>query len=242
MTEDRPRLAIFGDSHYACLKQAHVQNLVDLSAVELEYWGHVGGRFRNLEFRDGAIHPTDDFTAQRFAKFNEKGRLTLPAADFDVILVAGARTYLARIFLALLRCHVHGPFVSQGLRSRILSDHLQDQAGFRLGSALAGTGGVKVLLSPIALYTESAAGLAQMTPEMTAIAPEIVPFLWEEVARITAEAGMTLVPQPPESITNWLWTKVDYAVADHEAKQDFEHHNPAYGALVLQAALDRITA
>ena len=63
---DLPRLCIFGDSHYACLKQAEVQGLVDVSGVDLEYWGHVGGRFRYLEVRDGAIHPIDDFTA-RFA-------------------------------------------------------------------------------------------------------------------------------------------------------------------------------
>lgn len=241
MTERKPRLAIFGDSHYACLKQADVQGLVDLSALEVEYWGHVGGRFRHLEFRDGAIHPTDDFTAQRFAKFNEKGRLFLPAADFDVILVAGARTYLARIFLALVRCHAHGPFVSRGLRSRILADHLHGQAGFHLGAALAATG-VTVLLSPVAFHTENAASLAQMTPEMAAIAPDILPLLWEEVAQLTRDAGMTLLPQPDRSVSNWLWTSVDYAVTGYATKPDFEHHNAAYGALILNAALGCINS
>ncbi|OYW58300.1 MAG: hypothetical protein B7Z31_08035 [Rhodobacterales bacterium 12-65-15] len=240
MREGKPRLAIFGDSHYACLKQADVQGLVDLSALEVEYWGHVGGRFRNLEFRGGAIHPTDDFTAQRFAKFNEKGRLFLPASDFDVILLAGARTYLARSFLALLRLRAQGPFVSRGLMSRILQDNLRDQAGFRLGAALAATSSVRVLLAPIAFYTEYPADLAQMTPEMLALAPDIVPFLWEEVARITTEAGMTLIPQPAGTITNWLWTRAEYAVAGYLAKQDHEHHNAAYGALVLTAMLDHL--
>ncbi|OYX24144.1 MAG: hypothetical protein B7Z10_09760 [Rhodobacterales bacterium 32-66-7] len=217
MREGKPRLAIFGDSHYACLKQADVQGLVDLSALEVEYWGHVGGRFRNLEFRGGAIHPTDDFTAQRFAKFNEKGRLFLPASDFDVILLAGARTYLARSFLALLRLRAQGPL-----------------------GALAATSAVRVLLAPIAFYTEYPADLAQMTPEMPALAPDIVPFLWEEVARITTEAGMTLIPQPAGTITNWLWTRAEYAVAGYLAKQDHEHHNAAYGALVLTAMLDHL--
>ena len=59
----RPRLAVFGDSHYACLRLAHGQGLVDLSALDVEYWGHVGKRFRALDFRDGAIHPTDPVTA-----------------------------------------------------------------------------------------------------------------------------------------------------------------------------------
>lgn len=240
VTKTRPRLAVFGDSHYACLKQAHVQGLVDLSALEVEYWGHVGGRFRNLEFRDGAIHPTDDFTAQRFAKFNEKGRLFLPAADFDAILVMGARTYLARLFLALLRWRVHGPFVSRGLQRRILADHLQTQAGFRFGQALQATGAVRVLLSPIAFYTEYPQGLAQMTPEMRQAAPDLLPELWDDVETLTAGAGITLVAQPSGSITDWLWTKADYAVAKYSEKQDYEHHNAAYGALVWQKVVLQI--
>ena len=84
----RKRIAIFGDSHYACLRLAHVQGMVNLSAYEVEYWGHVGKRFRLLEFRDGAIHPMDEMTAQRFAKFNEKGRTFLPAAEFDCLTSA----------------------------------------------------------------------------------------------------------------------------------------------------------
>ena len=79
MADRLPRFCIFGDSHYACLKQAEMQGLVDVSGIDLEYWGHVGGRFRYLEARDGAIYPKDDFTAMRFAKFNAKGRTFLPA-------------------------------------------------------------------------------------------------------------------------------------------------------------------
>jgi len=96
--EAKPRFCIFGDSHYACLRQAQRQGLVDMSGLEVEHWGHVGGRFLFLELRDGAIHPKDDFTAARFARFNEKARTFLPADAFDAILVMGARTYLLTPF------------------------------------------------------------------------------------------------------------------------------------------------
>ena len=119
MADRLPRFCIFGDSHYACLKQAEMQGLVDVSGIDLEYWGHVGGRFRYLEARDGAIYPKDDFTAMRFAKFNAKGRTFLPAADFDVILVMGARVYIWRLFQRVLALLSAGPLVSEGLQRRI---------------------------------------------------------------------------------------------------------------------------
>ena len=237
MADGLPRLAIFGDSHYACLKQAHVQGLVDASGVEVEYWGHVGGRFRFLTFRDGALHPTDDFTARRFAKFNEKGRLFLPAADFDVILVAGARTYVAQLLQALLHSHCHGPFVSSGLRARMISDRLRGQQGYQLARGLASTGTARVLMSPVALYTESPAARARVTPEMEAAGPDLRAEQWGSLARIAADDGITLIPQPEETVSGAIFTSTDYAVADHLKKRDLEHHNAAYGALILGRAL-----
>lgn len=237
MSDGLPRLAIFGDSHYACVKQAHVQGLVDVSGAEIEYWGHVGGRFRFLTFRDGAIYPTDDFTAHRFAKFNEKGRLFLPAADFDVVLVAGARTYLGPTLLAMLRDYCHGPFVSSGLRDRILTDRLRGQSGYRLARGLVSTRTARVLLSPVAFSTESPAAMEALTPEMQAAAPEFCSEMWDRIARIVADDGMTLIPQPAETIVGGVYTRTDFAVDDYERKQDLEHHNAAYGALILGRAI-----
>jgi hypothetical protein len=48
-----------------------------------------------------------------------------------------------------------------------------------------------------------------------------------------AEDGITLLRQPEETVVHGLFTGVDYAVDDHVRKQDFEHHNAAFGAAVL---------
>ena len=149
----RPRLCVFGDSHYACVRQAEAQGLVDVLGVDLEYWGNVGGRFRYLEFRDGAIHPPDAAVASRFARFNAKGRTTLPAADFDAILVMGARIYPWRVFFRLLTALAEGPFVSEGLQRRFLADGLRAYQGYQLAAGLAATRTARVLLAPVAYYT-----------------------------------------------------------------------------------------
>jgi hypothetical protein len=238
MAEGLPRLCVFGDSHYACLKQAEVQGLVDVSGVELEYWGHVGGRFRYLEFRGGAIHPVDDFTASRFAKFNEKGRMHLPADAFDVVLVTGARVTVWRLFQHVLRALTEGPMVSEGLVRRILTDWLRVKAGYRLASGLALTGTARVILSPVAYYTVNQGPLDSLvTQAMRALMPERLPQFWQVLTEVAAEDGVTLIPQPEETIVDGMFTAADFAVADHLKKQDFEHHNAAYGAKVFDRAL-----
>ncbi|MES2333549.1 MAG: hypothetical protein V4551_02590 [Pseudomonadota bacterium] len=235
---DLPRLCIFGDSHYACLKQAEVQGLVDVSCIDLEYWGHVGGRFRYLEVRDGVVHPVDDFTARRFAKFNAKGRMVLPAADFDVIHVTGARVYVWRLFHQVLQGLTQGPFLSSGLLRRILSDGLRGQAGYQLALGLATTGTARVLLSPIAYYTADPDRFADvMTPAMAALIPDHVPEFWDILQGVAAKDGITLLPQPVETVSAGLFTDPAYAVASHVEKRDYEHHNAAYGALILARAV-----
>lgn len=234
-----PRLAVFGDSHYACLRQAHGLGLVDVSGADIEYWGHVGGRFNFLTLRDAEIVPTDDYTAQRFARFNAKGRRSLPAADFDMILFAGTRTYIGPVFQRFLQAGFHGPFLSSGLRRRVLCDSLNQQSGYRLARGLAATGTARIVLSPVAFHTEGHPRLsAQLTPEIRAASGEDRAELWDLATEIAAADGITLIPQPDETVADGVFTKAGFAVAGHAEKKDYEHRNPAYGALIFSRAMD----
>lgn len=238
MAERVPRLCVFGDSHYACLKQAEVQGLVDVSGLDLEYWGHVGGRFRFLEVRAGAIHPLDEFTAQRFARFNAQGRTFLPAAAFDTILVSGARVYVWGLFVRVLGALAEGRFVSSGLVRRMLSDGLRVQSGYRLAAGLAAAGAARILLSPVAFYTAIPPERAEaINPAMAALIPGYLPRFWEILEEVAAADGIRLLAQPAETVVEGLYTDPAFAVADHVDRGDYEHHNAAYGALVLARAV-----
>lgn len=231
-----PRLAIFGDSHYACLRQAHNQNLIDLSGVEVEYWGHVGKRFRFLSCHDGAIVPDDDYTARRFAKFNEKGRTFLPAADFDVVFFMACRIDLTRLFLSLLAARRAGPFLTSGLQRRIAGDWLAGQRFYTYARALAETGTARIILSPVSFPTLGFAGLA--APDAVRQAPaDDRAAIWQMLAERAAGDGITLLPQPEETVTDGLFTRPDYAVADFAALNDHAHRNAAYGALIYRRLL-----
>ena len=239
----KPRLCVFGDSHYACVRQAEAQGMVDVGEVDLEYWGNVGGRFRYLEFRDGAIHPPDAAVASRFARFNAKGRTFLPAADFDAILVMGARIYPWRVFFRLLTALAEGPFVSEGLQRRFLSDGLRAYQGYQLAAGLAATQTARVLLAPVAYYTANPERFAaSVSPVMARLMAEKLPWFWTVLATAAAEDGIDLIPQPDKTVVDGMFTDPAYAVADHLAKADYEHHNAAYGALILTRALAMIQA
>ena len=233
-----PRLAVFGDSHSACLRQAHGQGLVDVSGIEIEYWGHVGKRFNYLTLQDGAIVPADDFTAQRFAKFNAKGRRFLPAADFDMILFVGTRTHVAPLFELLLHGKAHGPFLTQGLRHRMVQDFLTGQYGYGFAKGLAATGTARIVLSPAAFPTEGHPSVsALVTPQVRAATAEDRAGLWKIAAEVAAADGITLIPQPEETVIDGVFTRADFAVEGHLDKQDYAHRNAAYGALIFARAV-----
>jgi hypothetical protein len=239
MPDALPRLCIFGDSHFACLKQAELQGLVDVSDLEIEHWGHVGGRFMHLELRDGAIHPKDELTARRFAKFNEKSRTFLPAADFEAILVMGARSYVLAPFQLILRARYHGPFLSTGLKRRIIGDSLHKQFGYNFALGLAATRTARVFLAPTSFPTEGLPNAVPfVTPEMALSGPEARAEIWDLATEKAAEDGITLVPQPEETVVQGMMTSPAYAVDDHVGKNDYAHRNAAYGALILSRVAD----
>ncbi len=236
------KLAVFGDSHYACVRQAHAQDLVDVAGVEVEYWGHVGSRFNFLDFKDGAIVPKDDFTAQRFAKFNEKGRLFLPVADFDMVLFMGARIDVTRLVAVMLR-QAGGSFVSAGLRRRMVRDRLEGLMAYGFAKSFAATKTAQVVISPVPFPTEGYRGMDEaLTPTVRTAAAAERAEIWAVIVAAAAEDGIVFLPQPEETVTGGCFTSAAYAVDRFYERDDYAHRNAAYGALVLSDVLGRLCA
>lgn len=237
------RLAIFGDSHYACVRMAHQQGLAALDGVDVEYWGHVGKRFRYLSYCDDAIVPTDDFTADRFAKFNELGRRSLPVADFDAVAFVGCRFYVTPLFFQLAQAQADGQFVSSGLRARLVRDLLANSSTYDYSRRFAATAKAQILFSPVSLPTTGLThGWEAMFPAATALASDTSADLWDRLTRAMAEDGVHLIAQPTPTRDGGLWTRPDYAVDGHQTSGDAEHKNPAYGALVLHDVMGQLSA
>ncbi|MBS0572085.1 MAG: hypothetical protein JSS08_02360 [Proteobacteria bacterium] len=234
----RPRLAIFGDSHYACVRLAHGRGLVSLDGWEVEYWGHVGKRFRHLGYRDGAIVPLDDFTAERFAKFNERGRRCLPVADFDAVLFVGCRLYVTHLLFMAAQARADGDFLSTGLMERLVRDTFATSVTWGFARRFAEAGRARILFSPPSLPTAGLPhGWEATFPDVAAARDEDRARLWDCLVRLAAVDGVTFLPQPDHTVAGGAMTHPDYGVENHLLTGDMEHKNPAYGSAVLIAAL-----
>jgi hypothetical protein len=238
------RLAIFGDSHYACLKAAFDAGLVDLpDQVDLEFWGHVGGRFRQLGFADGAITPSDDYTAERFAKFSTRNRKTLPMRDFDTVFFMGCRISTFSFFAGLIREARRGVHISAGLRRRIFRDYLASIPYYAIAREAAAVQAARIILMPVSFPTW-APGLDQKYapsfPEAQSTRPEERGLFWAEMEAVMAADGITLLPQAEDTVTEGLFTKLDFAVEGYETKPDVVHRNTGFGAQVFAALLETL--
>lgn len=241
MPANLPRLAIFGDSHYACLRLAHTEGLVDVSGLDIEYWGHVGRRFHNLEFRDGAIHPTDDMTAARFAKFNEKGRRFLPAADFDYVLFMGCRVDVSSVFIAMLDALMRSQYLSIGLRRTMLRHKLDRLHGYVWAKQMAALGLARIFLHPVSMWGLGAPNYDRIiSGPLRRATSQARREVWQFIADEMAQDQVTLLAQPEHTFAHGIYTDPAYNVVNTLGEVDYYHRTAAYGAIIYQLLLDHI--
>lgn len=242
MPSRKPRLCIFGDSHFACLKAAVSEGLVDYSDVEMEFWGNVGNRFRRLGWRNDQIEPLDDFTAHRFAKFNEKQRTVLSAKDFDMILFSGCRITLYALFPELLHRRLTPELrLSEGVERRVISDFLRNLGPYQFARNFAAQKKATIVVAPISFETF---GFAETIPkhfenaeQAEAIDREAV---WEIVDEIMQEDGIILLRQDECTVVSGCYTDEKFGSKDYLNRKDSTHKNALYGEMVLNATLDLV--
>lgn len=246
---DKPILAnrqicIFGDSHIACLRYAVVNRLTPRRFVDIEFWGTAGNRFRHLAYLDGAIRPTDEFTARRFAAINSKGREELRPDDFEMVLFMGCRTRVNGLFMDFLhRAHHPGLFLSTGVKREIIKAHLRHHYCYQFATAFAAQARARIVYAPVslqilgigpALPAEFADAVRGTPPERAAI--------WQMIAEVMAEDGITLLAQDDKTVVQGCFTDPGFAVNLAVERQDGTHKNAAYGAIVLEQALNLLHA
>lgn len=241
MITPRKRIAIFGDSHYACLRLAQNQGLVDLSGHDVEYWGHVGKRFRFLEYRDGAIHPQDETTAQRFAKFNEKGRSFLPASDFDEIVFIGCRIDISRVFRGLIDAQMQGIYLSIALREAMVGARLRALATYHMAVQMAALGQARIWLHPITMFCQGMQRYDNLTTQaMREATPAARDAVWQVFADVMARDGIKVLRQLDHTYAEGVYTDRAYLVDGYVEKNDYTHRSASYGALVWDQILQAI--
>lgn len=239
------RLAVFGDSHYACVKNAVDQGRVDLPAqLDLEFWGHVGRRFRRLGFVDGAITPDDPYTAARFAKFSTRKRDKLPIGAFDTVFFMGCRIRSFPAFAKLIRGERAGACFSKALRRRLIKGSLNSDMHYKIAKAAAAVGGTRIIVLPVSFPTwaEDLVGdRNDRFPFADTTSAEELDMMWDIMECVMKEDGITLIRQPSETVVEGLYTSPTFGVDGFAEKNDYAHRNATFGAIAFERVLQELS-
>ena len=230
------RLCLFGDSHIACVKQA--LDGMD-PPPEIALWGVAGNRFRQLVMQDGALQAGDAETAARVADVAGADRPALRPGDFDVVFFLSARVRVHRVFMELLSrpCRDTG-HLSAAMSRAYVAEQLRQHAGYGWAAEFARAGEAEIVFMPAPLETDGIAEVPdRFAPGLTAGRAERE-AVWTLIADVMDEDGIVLAPQPEATIARGFLTAGAYAAEGAAEARDPAHKNAAFGALVVQAALD----
>ncbi len=236
LVDSSTRVCIFGDSHFAALRRAVDEGLVDLPGLELVWRGHTGRRFRQLEFCDSVIKASDEATAAKFSRSEELGREVVDSRDFDVVVFAGCRLTIANVFADILHSdRTPGSFYSSALKRDIVRWRLAEFTTYQFARKFAQIGHARILFAPVSFPTSGheKAVLLQCPAAYSASKAERI-AVWQIFREVMAEDGVELISQPEATVVQGCLTDARYGVEGHLEKNDSSHKNAAYGALVLE--------
>lgn len=240
MPSRKPHLCIFGDSHYAAVRSAYANGLVDTTGIEIEFWGNTGNRIRELHWNNDQIEPMDDFTARRFAKFNEKGRKTLSARDFDMVLFVGCRLRVSHLFPEFLhRLRTPAQALSSGIMSRVISDFLRVTPTYQFAANFAAQKKARIVFAPLFFEIDEAPNVIPDHFHAAANADKNDrKIIWDMIDKVMTEDGITLIRQDESTVVNGCYTDLAFAIENYEKKPDYHHKNDKFGALILKEAIE----
>jgi hypothetical protein len=230
------KVILFGDSHLASLKSA-MGRIAPPKGWDVSFWGTAGTRFRNISWRDGCICPDDTATEQAFARFSGEGITRLDPAEYDAVVLVGARIRPGAILPDILN-HVAHPtrHLTSDYIGLVLAEHLLRHSTYQMAAAMAADGKTQVFLNPISFETAG----KQPRPRGYKVAREAthehISEIWRLMKRLLAEDGITLIAQPVETVVEGYYTDARFGVGE----KDQVHKNAEYGALILDKIFEAL--
>lgn len=232
----RKTLCVFGDSHIGCMKMALTEKkFTTQHALDFEFWGADGPRFRSLDLVGSTLVPRLD-AIETVRMVNGKGKDILDPRDFEAILFMAARTRVQEFFPGLLhRMKQADGFITQAVFRQICHDWLTKHRFYRAAKAMAETGSAQIFLAPTSFLTEGAdiGGHSGALQAGSADRKKI----WDELVRVAAGDGIILIPQPEETVVNGCMSRKEYAAIIADGRYDPVHRNSDYAALLFEALI-----
>ncbi|WP_390912293.1 hypothetical protein [Pseudosulfitobacter sp. SM2401] len=238
--QEPKRVCFLGDSQMGSLRIALEENLTSLpTGVEVEYWGATGPAFRQIDWQDGAIHATGDALDMALA-INGNERAFIAPDDFDTLVFYGARLRVAEFFGSYLDwIDENGQMPSAAVVKAGARLFLNNTRMFRIAGKAA-IAGCEVIYVPSPFYTDGIRDLSVKSrffdayPGAEKATPEQRAMLWDALVSVAGDDGITLVPQPEDTVIRGSLTKNEFARENALEDDDAGHKCPAFAARWMQ--------
>lgn len=234
------KICILGPSHLAALRDAETQGLVDTSAHDITYCGHLSKHYRHITARDGRVIFD---TPEPVEPLADDLLVTVDLADFDLIFCHTTVINYGKIMDRTGSSPAMLKRYSAQMAEKALARAICDARIFRIANEVRAQFAGPVLVSSCPM---SAAPPATQEPDPPADDPDAVQ-LEPLVTRTLQSAGFGFVPQPADTIIDGRYTARRYSVGSvklgvdkEHGKLDILHMNAKYGARVLEDMLSRI--
>jgi hypothetical protein len=231
---------LFGDSHLAAVRRGLGQiDPARIQGIDLHFWGTPGHRFRHIDWQDGRILPADEATANAFARFGGEGLRELDPGRYDAVVFVGARIRPGAVIPDLLN-HIADPdrYLTRAYVKAVLAAQFRGLSTYRMAQAMAAAGQTRVYLNPISLTTLRSGHRPRAYAMARRASRADLGLVWSIMAEVMAEDGIGAVLQPLDSVVSGYLTAERYGLPPG----DDVHKNADYGALILNAILDAVTA
>ena len=234
------RICVFGDSHIGSLRNALSEGLTSApDHSEVEFWGAPGPSFRSIGWSNGAIRAKEG-ALEMVLQVNGKGRTVLAPADFDTFIFYGARYRMAEFFGPYLQwVDDNGSLPSVAVLRICARMFAQSNITYDMACELA-KAGCNVIYVPAPFHTDGiididARGRFLGTyPGVVNASFEHRAALWSALVDVAAQDGITLVPQPEDTVSRGALTMKVFARDGASEVGDTGHKSPAFAARWMQ--------
>lgn len=242
------RIAIIGDSHLGSLKVAHDEDRIAWpKGMDVEFWGASGPAFREITWSRGALRAKGE--AQKLVKLiNANDRTYLPAKDFDAVLFYGARLRSIEFFGPYVEWRsAAGGWPSKAVLLETARGYLISTRAYRNACEFAKSG-TTAIFCPAPFPTDGVmdltarGGILKQFPNATDLSPDDRAMLWDVLQEAALAEGVTLMPQPEDTVTLGLLTKSEYATEGAADVKDTGHKNPDFAARWMKDVISVFSA
>jgi hypothetical protein len=250
----RKKVCIIGNSHVAAWKLGMEQVPEWGSDCETDFFAGQSDLMRDLELRDGVLHPTSELTRRRMMTVSGD-KTEIPVGDYThfVVIGLGLNTVKPVELLRELRVHPFErgeptklPYVSQACFGTLAESLARASTAVYITSLLREATDAQVIVVPQPFPSETVTTVPLWRRARASGAVAHVAGLFESnLAMLARELDCEPLVQPPATVVDGVFTAEHYSTGsirlggDKVAHPETEpyHMNAAFGAEMLRSCL-----